>query len=83
MRSVRRVLLLLSIPFLSLAQTDPRIPDEVRYKSGYINRVPKPPEFTSAVLLGVAIADTRVPGYEHAQVEIDVPNSPATWTATT
>jgi hypothetical protein len=62
--------LLLSIPLLSLAQTDPHIPDEVRYKSGYINPVPKPPDFTSAVLWGIAIADTRVPGYQHAQVEI-------------
>jgi hypothetical protein len=69
-RSVRRVLLLLSIPFLALAQTDPRIHDEVSSKSGYINRVPKPPEFASAVLWGIAIADTRVPGYKHAQVEI-------------
>ncbi len=69
MRLVRRILLLF-IPFLSLAQTDPRIPDEVRYKSGYINPVPKPPDFTSATLWGIAIADTRVPGYEHAQVEI-------------
>lgn len=69
MRQLRQVCLLLCIPFLALAQTDPRIPAEVRYKSEYINS-PKPPDFTSAMLWGIAIADTRVPGYEHAQVEI-------------
>ena len=58
------------MPFVSFAQTDSPIPDEVRYKSGYINPIPKPPDFTSATLWGIAIADTRVPGYEHAQVEI-------------
>jgi hypothetical protein len=52
------------------SQTDPRVPDEVRYKSGYINSVPKPAEFNSAMLWGIAIADTRVPGYERTQVEI-------------
>ncbi len=67
MRFLRPVLLL---SYLSLAQTDPRIPGEVRYKSGYINPVPKPPEFTSAMLWGIAIADTRVPGYRNARVEI-------------
>jgi hypothetical protein len=69
-RRLRRVLMLLTAPFLSLAQNDSRIPAEVRHKSGYINSAPKPPHFTSAMLWGVAIADTRVPGYEKAQVEI-------------
>jgi len=69
-RSLHLVLLLLCIPLLSLAQTDPRIPGEVRYKSCYINPIPKPPDFSLAVLWGIAIADTRVPGHEHAQVEI-------------
>jgi hypothetical protein len=55
---------------ISLAQTDSRIPPEVRYKSGYVNSVPKPADFTSAMLWGIVIADTRVPGYEHAQIEI-------------
>jgi hypothetical protein len=68
-RSVR-LLLLLCVPFLSLGQTHSRIPDEVRYKSGYINPVPKPSDFTSAMLWGIAIADTRVPGYEKARVEV-------------
>jgi hypothetical protein len=66
-RQFRQIVLLVCIP--CLAQSDPRVPDEVRYKSGYINS-PKPPDFTSAMLWGIAIADTRVPGYEHAQVEI-------------
>jgi IPT/TIG domain len=49
---------------------DPRIPDEVGYKSGYVNPVPRPSGFTSARLWGIAIADARVPGHESAQVEI-------------
>jgi hypothetical protein len=62
--------LILFIPFLFLAQSNPRIPDEVRYKFGYTNPLPKPADVTSAMLWGIAIADTRVRGYEHAQVEI-------------
>jgi hypothetical protein len=42
----------------------------VKFKSGYINPIPKPIDFTSAMLWGIAIADTRVPGSEKAQVEI-------------
>ena len=83
MRSVRRVLLLLSIPLLFLAQTDPRIPDEVGYKSRYINPIPKPPEFASAVLWGIAIADTRVPATNTHESRLHAPNSPAAWTAKT
>lgn len=47
-----------------------RIPTEVKFKSGYVSPVPKPPEFTSAMLWGIAIADTRVPDFKSAQVEI-------------
>jgi hypothetical protein len=68
-RQFRQIVLLLCIP--CLAQTNPRVPNEVRYKSGYINPTPKPPDFTAATPWGIAIADTRVPGYAHAQVEID------------
>lgn len=50
--------------------SDLRIPPEVRYKSGYVNPMPKPAEFTSAMLWGIAIADTRLPGFEAAQVEV-------------
>jgi hypothetical protein len=49
---------------------DPRIPGEVKYKAGYVNAVPAPPGFNSAMLWGIAIADTRVAGYESAEVEI-------------
>jgi hypothetical protein len=48
----------------------PQIPDEVRYKTGYVNPVPAPANFNSVLLWGIAIADTRVPGYESAQVEV-------------
>ena len=54
-------------------------PPEVLHKSSYVNSVPKPPDFTSAMLWGIAIADTRVPGYEKAVVEISRVNSHATW----
>jgi hypothetical protein len=53
-----------------LSQTDSRVPPEVKFKVGYVNAVPKPTDFTSAMLWGIAIADTRVPGYKNAQVEI-------------
>lgn len=52
------------------ATNDPRIPAEVRFKSGYVNAVPNPANFTSAMLWGIAIADTRVTGFEKAQIEI-------------
>ena len=55
---------------LLFSQADLRIPSEVRYKSGYINTVPKPPEFASAMLWGIAIADTRAPYYSDATIEI-------------
>jgi hypothetical protein len=49
---------------------DPRIPSEVKFVAGYVNPVPRPPDFKSALLWGIAIADTRVSGYESAVVEI-------------
>lgn len=52
------------------AHAQNRVPDEVRYKSGYLNPSPKPADFKSAMLWGIAIADTRVAGYEKATVEI-------------
>src|ERR1700687_3205702 len=48
----------------------PRIPNEVRYKTGYVNPVPAPTNFSSVLLWGIAVADTRVPGYKSAQVEV-------------
>lgn len=65
-----RVLLLFAISAACLSQSDSRVPSEVKFKSGYANPIPKPADFTSAMLWGIAIADTRVAGFERAQVEI-------------
>lgn len=56
--------------FSTAAAAQTRTPPEVRHKQAYINQLPKPPQFNSAMLWGIAIADTRVPGYERAQIEI-------------
>src|SRR6202030_3210427 len=56
--------------FAYVVANDPRVPDEVSYKAGYINPVPPPRGFKSALLWGIAIADTRTPGHESAEVEI-------------
>ncbi len=60
-----------SSPGVFVVSNDPRIPDEASYKAGYVNPSPRPADFGSALLWGIAIADTRVPGYESAQVEVD------------
>jgi hypothetical protein len=57
-------------PFPFVVTNDPRIPDEVSYKAGYVNVQAAPPGFSSVMLWGIALADTRVPGYESATVEI-------------
>jgi|HubBroStandDraft_6_1064221.scaffolds.fasta_scaffold07552_8 hypothetical protein len=57
-------------PSAFVVSNDPRVPDEVSYKAGYVNPVPAPRGFKSAMLWGIAIADTRVPGYESAEIEI-------------
>jgi hypothetical protein len=59
-----------SSPFAFVVSNDPRIPDEVSYKAGYVNPIPPPRAFGSALLWGIAIADMRVPGHEFATVEI-------------
>jgi len=59
-----------SSPFAFVITNDPRVPDEVSYKAGYVNPVPAPRTFKSAMLWGIAIADTRASGYESAEVEI-------------
>jgi hypothetical protein len=59
-----------SSPFAFVIANDPRIPDEVSYKAGYVNPIPPPSDFKSALLWGIAIADTRIPGYESAEIEI-------------
>lgn len=63
-----RVCLCLLITALCLAQKT-TLPAEVLHKTGYVN-TPKPPGFNSAMLWGIAIADTRVRGYKAAFVEI-------------
>lgn len=60
---------LLLRPFAD-SQNPSRIPPEVLHKSAYVNPVLRPPNFSSAMLWGIALADTRVPGYLQAQVEI-------------
>jgi hypothetical protein len=57
-------------PFAFVITNDPRVPDEVSCKAGYVNPVAPPGDFKSAMLWGIAIADTRVPAYESAAVEI-------------
>jgi IPT/TIG domain len=59
-----------SSPFPFSVVNDPRIPEEVSYKAGYVSSEPAPPGFTSVMLSGIAIADTRVAGYESAKVEV-------------
>ncbi len=59
-----------SSPFAFVISNDPRVPNEVSYKAGYVNPVPPPHNFKSALLWGIAIADTRVPGHESAKVEV-------------
>ncbi len=49
---------------------DSRVPREVKFATGYINVSPRPADFKSALLWGIAIADTRVPDYKSAVVEI-------------
>jgi hypothetical protein len=57
-----------SEPFI--VHNDPRVPDEVRYKTGYVTVLERPPEFRFALLWGAAIADIRQPSHETATVEI-------------
>jgi hypothetical protein len=69
------VTLLLAFPLCAGGQSgqfksNSRIPSEVKFAAGYVNPVSRPPDFKSALLWGIAIADTRVPGYESAVVEI-------------
>jgi hypothetical protein len=57
-------------PFPFTVLNDPRVPDEASYKSGYVNSTPPPEGFSSVLLWGIAIADTRVPGYAAATIEV-------------
>ena len=66
---MRHAIVLLLCVF-SVAQTYSPIPTEVLHQKGYVNPIPKPADFTSAMLWGIVIADTRVHGYEKARIEI-------------
>jgi hypothetical protein len=57
-------------PFAFIVSNDPRVPDEVSYKAGYVSPIPPPHGFKSIMLWGIAIADKRFPGHESAEVEI-------------
>jgi IPT/TIG domain len=59
-----------SSPFAFVIANDPRVPDEASYKAGYVNAVAPPRDFKSALLGGIAIVVTRVPGHESAEMEI-------------
>ena len=59
-----------SSPFPFVVLNDPRIPEEVSYKAGYVNPEPVPPGFSSVLLWGIAIADSRVRTYQAAAVEV-------------
>jgi len=67
---MRRLLLISLFSLLWAAQVNGPIPPEVKFKARYMNPEPKPLEFTSAMLWGIAIADSRVPRHQHARVEI-------------
>jgi hypothetical protein len=57
-------------PFAFVVTNDPRVPEEASYKAGYVNPVRPPDDFKSALLWGIAIADTRMTGYDSAKIEI-------------
>jgi hypothetical protein len=56
--------------FAFVVLNDPRVPEEASYKAGYVNSVPAPKGFSSVLLWGIAIADTRVSGYASATIEV-------------
>jgi hypothetical protein len=57
-------------PFAFVVSDDPRVPDEASYKAGYVNSTSAPEGFSSVLLWGIAIADTRIPGYASATIEV-------------
>ena len=65
-----RLLLLFAMAASCVSHTSTRVPPEVKFKFGYVNPIQKPADFTSAMLWGIAIVDTRVPGFKKAQIEI-------------
>ena len=67
---MRGTIAILLLCLACAGQTQSPIPPEVKFKSRYVNPKPKPAEFTSAMLWGIAISDARVSGHERATVEI-------------
>jgi len=57
-------------PIQFVVQNDPRIPEDVGWKSGYVNPVPPPSDFSAVLLWGIAIADTRDANYQAAEVQV-------------
>lgn len=57
-------------PFAFGVLNDVRVPEEASYKSGYVNSTLAAEGFSSVLLWGIAIADTRVPGYMTSTVEV-------------
>ena len=53
-----------------VVQNDPRIPDDVGWKAGYVNPVRAPSDFKSVLLWGIAIADTRMASHASAELEV-------------
>jgi len=51
-------------PFEFVVQNDPRIPDDVGWKAGYVNPVRPPSDFKAVLPWGIAIADSRSPRAE-------------------
>jgi len=46
-------------PFEFVVRNDPRIPDDVGWKAGYVNPIRPASEFKAVLLWGIAIADSR------------------------
>src|SRR5207245_7959828 len=58
-----------SSPFPFVIRNDPRIPEEVSYKAAYVNAVPRPDDFSSVRLWGMATPDIQLRGCTVAQAE--------------
>ncbi|MBV8049763.1 MAG: hypothetical protein JOZ80_01165 [Acidobacteriaceae bacterium] len=68
--TVRAANMRASSPVPLVIVNDPRVPEEVSYKAGYINSHQAASGFSSVMLWGIAIADTRVKSYESALIEV-------------
>jgi hypothetical protein len=59
-----------SSPFAFVIANDPRVPDEVSYKTGYVNAVAPPRDLKSGATLGNRNRRHPRPGHESAEMEI-------------